>query len=117
MSERSIEAVNLSPTGNSPSSPTIVLEAPSTTSALTSVASAIVTTPLLASNPARRGFTVYNESTQILYLALFATASLTAYTLQMVPGSYFEVPFRYTGAVSGIWPVANGFARITELLP
>lgn len=116
MSERTIETVTFPP-GSAPSDPTFVTDAPSTSSVLTSVASAIVTTPLLASNPNRRGFTIYNESTQILYLALFATASLTAYTLQMVPGSYFEVPFRYTGAVSGIWPVANGFARITEILP
>lgn len=85
-------------------------------SAVTSVASAATSTVLLASNGKRRGATIYNESTSILYVALAATASITAYTIQVpANGGYYELPQPcYSGAISGIWASANGNARITE---
>ncbi len=30
-------------------------------------------------------------------------------------GGYYETPFNYTGALTGIWAAANGNARVTGL--
>lgn len=71
---------------------------------------------ILASNAARLGATVYNDSTAILYLSNSATtASTTVYSIQLSPGSYYEVPFGYTGQLTGIWASATGNARVSEL--
>ncbi len=70
---------------------------------------------LLAGNAARKGATVYNQGGGTLYLSLGTTAaSLTSYTVQIVPGAYYEVPFKYTGAIHGIMSAA-GTARVSEL--
>jgi hypothetical protein len=85
------------------------------TSAVSSVAGATSSTSILAANAARLGATVYNDSTAILYLLLGSgTASTSVYTVQMGAGSYYEVPFGYTGAIQGIWASATGNARIAE---
>jgi hypothetical protein len=70
---------------------------------------------ILASNANRLGATLYNDSTQVAYVKLGVTASTTSYTIQMLPNSYYEVPFNYTGEIDAIWPVANGAMRYTEL--
>ena len=87
----------------------------STTPAQSSVAGSASSVSLLASNANRLGATVFNDSTADLYLKLGATASTTSFTVKMAAGSYFEVPFNYTGAIDGIWSSATGSARITEL--
>lgn len=79
------------------------------------VASAAVDTVLLASNVKRLGATVENDSTSALNLLLSpAVSSATVRTRQLAPGTYYELPFGYTGVVKGFWTTANGFARITE---
>lgn len=88
---------------------------PAAISATTSVASSGSTGTLLAANSRRIGATIYNDSTQILYVKLGATASTSSYTLQMAANSYYEVPFWYVGIIDGIWASANGNARITEV--
>lgn len=92
-----------------------VTESSAATSVVTSVASAITSTVLKAANTARRGLTVFNNSTSVLYVNLGATASSTAFTIKMQPDSYYEVPFSYNGAVNGIWVAANGAALVTEI--
>jgi hypothetical protein len=87
----------------------------SSTGTVTSVASSAVSVTLLAANTARRGATIYNDSTRTLYAKLAAVASTVSYTLQIGAGGYFEVPAGYTGIIDGIWPIVNGNARITEL--
>ena len=88
----------------------------SSTATQTSVAGATSSTSLLASNAARLGATVYNDSTAILYLLLGSgTASTSAYSVQLGPGAYYEVPFGYRGAIKAIWSAANGAAKVTEL--
>lgn len=88
----------------------------SSTATQTSVAGAAISTSLLASNAARLGATVYNDSTAILYLLLGGgTASTTVYSVQLAASAYYEVPFGYTGAIKGIWASATGNARLTEL--
>lgn len=93
-------------------------EQKSATSTLSNVASSATTVSLLASAATRKGAMVFNDSTQVLYLKFGTTASATSYTVQIPPGAYYEFPAfpaLYTGAVDGIWTLANGNARITEL--
>lgn len=87
----------------------------SLTPAQSSVASSNTNVTLLASNVDRKGATIFNDSTQILYLKLGATASTSSYTTQMATNSYYEIPFGYVGIIDGIWASANGNARITEI--
>jgi hypothetical protein len=91
--------------------------AASATGTVTSVTAATTSATLHASNTARLGLAVYNDSTAILYLALAAPASTTSYTVQIPAGGYYELPTGviYTGIVTGIWSAANGAARVTEL--
>lgn len=65
----------------------------------------------------RKGATIYNDSAAILYLLLGERgASSSAYTVQVPPNSYYEVPFTYAGAVRGVWASATGSARVTEYM-
>lgn len=92
-------------------------ETNATTGTRTSVNDVATDVQLLASNASRRVAIIFNDSTEILYLALgAAAASLTDYTAQLFPRGYFETPYRYTGEIRGIWANnASGAARITEL--
>ena len=112
-----IVQVNGSPISASNPVPVAPNVTTSGTSTLTSVASSASTVVLLASNAARKGAYFYNDSTAILYLAFAATASTSAYTLQIPTNGFYEMPPIpvYTGTISGIWSAANGNARITEL--
>ncbi len=90
--------------------------ATSSTAALTSVASSLTSVALLPVNANRKGLSIYNESTAILYIAFAGTATTSAYTIQVPANSSYQASAPvYTGAISGIWSAANGFARITEL--
>ncbi len=80
------------------------------------VASSGTNVTILAANSGRIGGTVYNDSTQVLYLLLgVGPASSTVYTVQMAAAGYYEIPFGYTGILTGLWASANGSARVTEL--
>lgn len=87
----------------------------STTSALSNVAASATSVTVLALNANRRGGTIYNDSSAILYLKLGATASSTSYTVKMYADDYYEIPFFYTGVIDGIWASATGSARVTEV--
>lgn len=89
--------------------------AKSTTGVTSSVASSIASVTLLSANPNRLGATFYNDSASILYLKLGATASASSYTVQLFYKGYYEIPSNYIGQVDGIWTVATGSARVTEL--
>lgn len=70
---------------------------------------------LLASNADRLGATIYNDSTQVLYVKFGTTASLTSFHVAMSPGGYLELPFGYRGNIDGIWAAdGSGAARICE---
>jgi len=77
------------------------------TSATATVTSVSVTTSsvtLQAANAARLGLAIFNGSTnRTLYAKLGSGASLTDYTVQIPKLSYYEVPFGYTGIVTGRW--------------
>lgn len=99
----------------SPNNTIATKEVRSATATLSNVASSATSVTLLASNANRLGATIYNDSTRALYLKFGTTASATDFTVLLVSGAYYEVPFGYTGRLDGIWVAANGFARLTEL--
>lgn len=82
-----------------------------TTPAIAAINTGVV---LLAANPNRLAATVYNALTGYLYLRLGA-ASNTEYTLRMPPGSYYEAPAGYTGALAGFGDVV-GSVRVCEVV-
>ncbi len=91
-------------------------DAGSATGTLANVASSATSVTLLASNTARRGAIIHNDSTQILYIKYGSTASVTSYTYKLYPDDAWEMPAPvYTGIITGIWASANGNARTTEL--
>lgn len=92
----------------------------SSTSTNTSVARATTVggVTLLAANANRKGATITNDSGAIMYVlfAVTGTVSSTVYTVRLGANDYYEVPFGYTGAISGIWASAGaGNALMSEL--
>lgn len=91
-----------------------------TAGAITSVNDTASDTTILAANAARKGASIFNDSTSILYLALAnVTSSTTVYTVQVQGGQFYELPLCdggvYTGVIKGIWSAdASGAARVTE---
>ncbi len=87
-----------------------------TTGATTSVAGSTSSVTLLASNSARKGFTIFNDSTSVLYVKLGSTSSSTSFMIKMSKDDFFQYDSQvYTGIVTGIWVSATGNARITEV--
>lgn len=97
------------------SAPQLMVDAPAPVSVSTSVAAAVADTQLLAANPDRIGATIFNDSTADMYLKLGTGASATSYTVKLPEDGYYEVPYRYVGAVHGYWSGAVGAARVTEV--
>jgi hypothetical protein len=92
------------------------------TGTVSSVASSASSVTLLAANTLRKGATITNDSTQVLYVKLAASAASTSsYTVALAgaasaPFAYYECPYAYSGEIRGIWASANGNARVTELV-
>jgi len=86
-------------------------------SAASGVASSVTVVTILAANSNRLGATIYNEGAATLTLHLGPSASSTVYTLVMAAASYYEVPFNYTGIITGLWSAAAGGnnARVVEM--
>jgi hypothetical protein len=80
--------------------------------AFASVASA----PILAANPARKGFTIYNPpGNPTLWFNLGAVAAVVgAAGVALSGGQYYESPFSFQGAVTGIMAAA-GSVYVQEL--
>jgi hypothetical protein len=89
--------------------------APPATASVASVAASITSVTIVASNTARKGATVQNDSASALYLKLGTAATTSSYTCLMAAGSYYEVPYGYTGIITGAWASATGAARVTEV--
>jgi hypothetical protein len=86
------------------------------TGGTSSVTGAATATTLKAANNARRGLTLFNDSASSCFVLLGAgTVSSTVFTVKMAPGAYYEVPFGFTGPVSGNWVTATGSMRVTEM--
>lgn len=91
-----------------------VSETTSDTGTQANVAGSASSVTLLASNANRLGASIVNDSSAILYVKMGSTASATDYAVRMYPNDYLEVPFNYTGIITGIWASATGAARVTE---
>jgi len=91
-----------------------VSQSTSATGTLSSVALTTASQTLLASNAARKGFIVYNDSLNFLYIAFAATASTSVFSSKLQAGASYVSDTLYTGTISGIASVASGNARITE---
>lgn len=86
-----------------------------TAATLTNVASSATNVTLFAAAGTANARTIYNDSTQVLYVKFGATASTSSYTVQLAAGAYYEFPQPlYAGQVDGIWASANGNARLTS---
>ena len=87
----------------------------SATAVRTSVAGTTTSgTTILAANATRLGAIIYNNSNQTLFLAFGSGATTTDFSISMTKESVTEIPFNYTGIITGVWPSANGRARVTE---
>lgn len=93
---------------------TVAVKPQCSTATPSSKAGSLTTVTLLAANASRSGATIFNEGAANLVLLLGAGASASAYTLVMAPGSYYEVPFGYTGIVTGFWTATGYVARMVE---
>lgn len=84
---------------------------------VTSVTAAAVSTAILASNANRRMAILVNDSDKVAYVKLGATASTTSYSYRLAPLQTLElaVPV-YTGAIDAIWDSSpTGSMRVTEI--
>lgn len=87
------------------------------TATLSSPTAANTTAVLVAASSNRKGVIITNEGSTILYLAFAATATTTAYTVQVpaTSGQFTLDPAAgYGGPISGIWAgTPTGNARVT----
>lgn len=94
----------------------------SSTGTLTRVPANVAAVTILAANAGRIGGSVWNQTaTANLFLSLSATAPVITpgaerYSVKLVPGAYFEIPFGYDGIIQGIWDAADatGYAAVDE---
>ena len=95
----------------------VVSQQRSSTSTKANVAGSASSVTILAANTARRGASIWNDSSAILYLDLTGgTASATSCSVKLIADAFYEVPFGYTGLITGIWASATGSARVTEFV-
>ncbi|MEH1817290.1 MAG: hypothetical protein V7L09_33505 [Nostoc sp.] len=92
-----------------------VSESTSGTSTPTTVVSSTASATILAANSNRKGATIWNDSTATLHLEFGAIATMSAFVAKVSPSGYYELPFHYTGVISGIWSNVNGNAFVREL--
>lgn len=93
----------------------ITKETRSTTGTPSSVSVTNSNTNLLASNANRLGATFQNEGTAACLLKMGATATTSSYSVSIASGSYYELPFHYTGIIDAITASGTAQMRITEL--
>jgi len=89
----------------------------SESSSTVGVASSATTVTLLAANTSRKGASIYNASTAILYVQEGGAASIASggYNVAIPASGYYELPTPvYKGVLNGIWASANGYAQMKE---
>jgi len=102
---------------NTPAGTQVVIITSSITPTVTTQALSLTGVALKAANTSRRGLTIYNQTTQVLYVAMGTTATLASFTLIMDVSGYYEAPYGYNGAYWGLHPVAGtGLVYVTEVV-
>lgn len=91
-----------------------------TASTLVTNSSPSVTTAaatVLAANGSRVGATIFNDASSAspVYLALGLTATTTAYAVLVAVGGYYEVPYGFSGVITGICATGTATLRVNEL--
>jgi len=79
---------------------------PSTICTPTNVNADIISIQILAENKSRKGAILQNDSSSNLYIE-FTAAATAASVPKLVPGAYYEIPYKFTGLINGIWDVAS----------
>jgi hypothetical protein len=87
---------------------------PSATVTLVTASVTVVT--LAAANANRRGLMLFYNGNKNVYVKFGTAASITDFSFRMSANSYYEVPFEYTGILTGIWDNAAGAISVTEVL-
>lgn len=87
----------------------------SSTATPSTVAASVTSAILIAANSNRKGVTIWNNSTATLYIDFDSAASTSDFAVKIAGGGYYEMPFDYTGVISGIWDATNGNALVREL--
>jgi len=96
--------------------PTRNIEESAASATVTSVAQNAASVSLLAADATRRGTVIYNNAPVPLFVKLGAGASAASFTNRILGNGYWEVPFRFTGDITGIWLAAGaGAALITSV--
>jgi hypothetical protein len=86
---------------------------------LSSVASAASSTTILAANGKRKGACIFNTDANALCLRLDGgtATTTTGFNVRLTQNQYFEVPFGYTGLITGIWEADGaGAANVCEFV-
>lgn len=93
------------------------IEPLASTTARASVTQSSTSVTLQSSNADRVRWSVYNRPTQAadLFVKFGATASTSDFDVVVVADQLYELDFRYTGRIDGIWSSTGaGFARVCE---
>jgi hypothetical protein len=116
LSQLAGQAINLG-AGTSASGTQRIIEASAATGTQTNPSLSTTSATVLAANVLRRGATIFNNSTSILFIRLSATAaSSTTFTAKLNPEDYYEVPGNYNGAITGILNTGTTTAvQVTEI--
>jgi hypothetical protein len=86
------------------------------TATRSTVNSAASSATILAANTSRKGASIYNSDANTLYLDLSGgTAATTRCQYAIASGQTHEVPFGFTGLITGIWGAdGSGLADVVE---
>jgi len=70
---------------------------------------------IVPENHDRRGVTIFNDSSAILYIKLGSNITSDDFSLRLPSYAYYESPYGYSGIITGYWASTNGYARMTEI--
>lgn len=85
-------------------------------SLVNSTGAGVANQTLIAANANRIAASVFNDSTANLFICLGAVATVNNFSVKLRPGEYYEVLADFRGDVNGVWDVAAGNSRNTELI-
>src|SRR3990167_8489998 len=94
---------------------TSIIGAMADTASVYAVLSSITTVSVLSANTNRKGATIYNKASTIVYLKLGTAATTSVFTVSMNHDDYYELPYGWTGVVAGITASNAGIINVTEL--
>lgn len=96
--------------------PMVMDVAPRTASPTLQVNSSTTSVTIAAANTARKGISIYNNSTAALYLSYASPATANNAFMAMQPGSLLmlDQQLMVTGAIYGLWTAQNGAAHVTQ---